>query len=163
MRFFCDKSFHEELLALIPLEGYTNGEAIYQKLIILFEKFNLDLQKIHLLVTDGAPSMIGRIKGVAARMSNVVPHLQCLHCIIHRAVCSKLSDDLKDIMDTVIVIINLIRSTSSLQHRLFSNLLDDVSAEYQDLLIHFDVRWLSKGEFLDRFCDLKDEILVFLL
>ena len=107
--------------------------------------------------------MIGRIKGVAARFSNVVSHLQCLHCIIHRAVlCSKLSDDLKDIMDTVIVIINFIRSTSSFQLRIFRKLLDDVFAEYQDLLIHCDVRWLSKGKSLDQFCDLKDEILVFL-
>ena len=59
-------------------------------------------------------------------------------------------------------IINFIRSTSSLQHRLFLNLLADASAEYQDLLLHCDVRWLSKGNSLDRFCDLKDEILSFL-
>jgi hypothetical protein len=35
-------------------------------------------------------------------------------------------------------------------------------AEYQDLLIHNVVRWLSKGKFLERFINLKDEITKFL-
>lgn len=59
-------------------------------------------------------------------------------------------------------IINFIYCTSSLQHRLFRKLLTDMSAEYKDLLIHNDIRWLSKGNALKRFCELREEILVFL-
>lgn len=58
--------------------------------------------------------------------------------------------------------INFIRSTSSLQHRLFRMLLSEMSAEHHDLLLHNDVRWLSKGRALERFCDLKEEITAFL-
>jgi hypothetical protein len=35
-------------------------------------------------------------------------------------------------------------------------------AEHQDLLIHSEVLWLSKGKFLERFVNLKDEITKFL-
>ncbi|QQP35653.1 Uncharacterized protein FKW44_023937 [Caligus rogercresseyi] len=64
-------------------------------------------------------------------------------------------------MDDVMAIINFIRSTSSLQHRLFRQLLVEMNAEHYDLLLHNDVRWLSKGNALQRFCDLREEITVF--
>ena len=68
--------------------------------------------------------MTGRVKGLVARLATVAPHMQFLHCIIHQAVlCAKLSGDLKNTMDTVMNVVNFIRSTSSLQHRLFRMLL----------------------------------------
>lgn len=65
-------------------------------------------------------------------------------------------------MDNVMAIIKFIRSTSSLQHCLFRQLLSEMSAEHQDLLLHNDVRWLSKGKTLERFCHLREEIKAFL-
>lgn len=50
----------------------------------------------------------------------------------------------------------------SLQHCLFRQLLADMSAEHTDLLVHNNVRWLSKGKVLDRFCELRQEIGSFL-
>ena len=41
-------------------------------------------------------------------------------------------------------------------------LLSEISAEHHDLLLHNDVRWLSKGKALERFCDLRGEITAFL-
>ncbi|KAK0135907.1 SCAN domain-containing protein 3 [Merluccius polli] len=40
---------------------------------------------------------------------------------------------------------------------------DEMSAEHHNLLLHNDVRWLSKGKALERFCDLREEITAFLL
>ncbi len=65
-------------------------------------------------------------------------------------------------IDNVMATINFIRSTSSLQHRLFRMLLSEMSAEHHDLLLHNDVRWLSKGKALERFCGLREEIITFL-
>ncbi len=65
-------------------------------------------------------------------------------------------------MDNVVPTINFIRSTSSLQHRLFCKLLSEMSAEHHDLLLHNDIRWLSKGKALEHFCDLREEIVTFL-
>ena len=35
---------------------------------------------------------------------------------------------------------------------------EEMSAEHKDLLMHNDVRWLSKGRVLERVCDLRDEL-----
>lgn len=146
----------------LPLYPFP-GEVIYQKIVMFFNEHELDLQKVCMLVTDGAPAMMGRVKGLVARLAAIAPHMQFLHCIIHQSVlCAKLSGDLKNTMDTVMSIVNFIRSTSSLQHRLFRQLLADMSAEHTDLLVHNDVRWLSKGKVLDRFCELRQEIVSFL-
>lgn len=37
-----------------------------------------------------------------------------------------------------------------------------MSADHTDLLLHNDVRWLSKGNALRRFCELRQEIVAFL-
>ncbi|CAG5116250.1 unnamed protein product [Candidula unifasciata] len=107
--------------------------------------------------------MLGKHQGVTARLSAVTPQMQSLHCLIHQNVlCSKLSNEMKETMDMVMKIINFIRSSSSLQHRLFRQLLEETEADYKDLLLHNDVRWLSKGKALDRFWSIKEEMICFL-
>ncbi len=163
VRFHDRIRFREELLGLIPLEGHATGEVMFQKIVAFFKVRELDLQKVCLLVTNGTPAMIGRLQGLVARLSTVAPHMQFLHCIIHQSVlCAKLSSDLKNTMDTVMNIVNFIRSTSSLQHCLFRMMLADMFAEHTDLLVHNDVRWLSKGNALNGFCELQQEIVSFL-
>ena len=145
------------------MEGHTTGEILFTKIASFFEENKLDLARVNMLVTDGAPSMAGREQGLAARMAAAAPQLRSVHCLIHQSLlCAKLSGELKETMDSVMAIINFIRCTSSLQHRLFRKLLTDMSAEYKDLLIHNDIRWLSKGNALKRFCELREEIVVFL-
>uniref|UniRef100_A0A3Q0RPI0 SPIN-DOC-like zinc-finger domain-containing protein n=1 Tax=Amphilophus citrinellus TaxID=61819 RepID=A0A3Q0RPI0_AMPCI len=119
----------------------------------------LDMTRVCMLVTDGAPSMTGKVSGLTA----VAPRMTALHCIVHQAVlCAKLNGHFKNVMDDVMATVNFIRATSSLQHRLFRQLLSDMSPEHHDLLLHNDIRWLSKGNPLERFCALKEEIQVFL-
>ncbi|KAK6491839.1 general mRNAion factor II-I repeat domain-containing protein 2B-like [Huso huso] len=163
VRFYDGEIFKEEFLCLIPIETYTTGEIVFEKVKGFFNQHGLDLQKVNLLVTDGAPSMTGKEKGFASRLTVIHPSLNTLHCIIHQTIlCGKLSGELKKTMDFVMRLVNYIRSTSSLQHRLFQALLQDVSAEYNDLLLHSDVRWLSRGCVLGRFCALQKEIIEFL-
>jgi hypothetical protein len=144
VHFFDDKCFREELLSLLPLKGHATSEIIFEKITTFFEDNGLDMRRVCMLVTDGAPSMTGKVKGLAARWSAVAPQMISLHCIVHQTVlCAKLSGELKSTMDSVMATINFIRSTSSLQHRLFRMLLSEMSAEHHDLLLHNDVRWLS--------------------
>ncbi|XP_072376072.1 protein FAM200A-like [Diabrotica undecimpunctata] len=59
-------------------------------------------------------------------------------------------------------IANSIRA-KSLQRRLFEALLEaSDSPEHTDLLLHTDVRWLSRGKFVDRFQELRPKIISFL-
>ena len=153
VRFFDGECFREDLLGLIPMEGHTTGEILFTKVASFFEENNLDLVRVNMLVTDGAPSMVGRDQGLAGRMAAAAPQVRSLHCLIHQSLrCAKLSGQLKESMDSVMAIINFIRCTSCLQHSLFRKLLPDMSAEYKDLLIHNDISWLRKGNALKRFC-----------
>jgi len=64
----------------------------------------------------------------------------------------------KEIMDIAFKIVNSIRG-SSLKRCLFQLQLDEGQPE---LLLHTDVRWLSRSKFMQRFRDLLTEIKVFL-
>ena len=164
VRYFDGKEFKEDLLALIPLEGQTTADIIFTKLSERFERLSLSFEKVNLLVTDGAPAMVGKHRGLVSRLKEVAPQMQGLHCLIHQSVlCARLSGELKGIMDKVMRIINFIRGTSSTQHRLFRQLVaDSEEATHGDLLLHNGVRWLSKGKALERFCALLDEVKIFL-
>uniref|UniRef100_A0A3P8SG92 HAT C-terminal dimerisation domain-containing protein n=1 Tax=Amphiprion percula TaxID=161767 RepID=A0A3P8SG92_AMPPE len=145
-RFFDGKTFWEELLCLLPLTGRTTGEIIFTELTQFFVKNGLYVGKIVSIVTDGAPSMVGQHKGLVSRLSAANPALLAFHCIIHKSVlCAKLCGKMKETMDTVTRLVNFIRESSSLQHGLFRAMLDEMSAEHKDVLLHNDVRWLSKG------------------
>ena len=64
-------------------------------------------------------------------------------------------------MKKVVSTINFIKSRA-LNHRQFQQFLEDVEAEYGDLIYYCEVRWLSKGKVLKRFYDLRDEIATFM-
>ena len=65
--------------------------------------------------------------------------------------------NMKKIMDIAMKIVCSIRAMS-LQRRLFRDHLEEAEAEHTDLLLHTDVRWLSRGRFLERFRELLPEI-----
>ena len=71
------------------------------------------------------------------------------HCVIHRyALASKaLSTSLQDVLNSVIKIVNCIKS-GSLNTRLFKQLCKDMSSSHEVLLFYTSVRWLSKGNIL---------------
>ncbi|KAK0152133.1 SCAN domain-containing protein 3 [Merluccius polli] len=159
VRYFDGKLFREDLLALIPLEGHTTGDILFTELSKVFEWLSLSFEKY------GAPAMVGRHRGLVSRLKELSPEMHGLHCLIHQSVlCAKLSGELKGVMDRVMRIINFVRGTSSTQHRLFRQLVaDSEDATHDDLLLHNDVRWLSKGKALDRFCALLGEVKAFLM
>ena len=164
VRYFDGKDFKEELLSLIPLEGHTTGDVIFAKLEELFQLHSLSFERVNLIVTDGAPAMVGKHRGLVSRLKQLAPQMHGLHCLIHQSVlCARLSGELKNVMDKVMKVIHFVRGTSSTQHRLFRQLVaESADATHDDLLLHNDVRWLSKGKALDRFCALLNEIKAFL-
>nr|XP_061838269.1 protein FAM200A-like [Nerophis lumbriciformis] len=63
---------------------------------------------------------------------------------------------------TMMKLINFLRASSALQHRLLRTFLTEVDAAFDDLLVHNNVRWLSKGRVLERFWAVREELQVFL-
>ena len=87
------------------------------------------------------------------------PDLIAYHCLIHQTVlCAALSEDFAEVMNTMMKLINFLRTSSSLQHCFLREFLEDVEANAIDLLLHNSVRWLSKGNALGRFWSIQKEI-----
>lgn len=68
-----------------------------------------------------------------------------------------------DVMDAVVKTINFIKGGHNAKnHRLFKNFLNEFGAEFNDVVMFTNVRWLSRGNSLSRFFELRIEILTFL-
>jgi hypothetical protein len=65
-------------------------------------------------------------------------------------------------MRIVIETVNKIRA-NPLSHRQFRELLEEIDAEYGDLIFYSHVRWLSRGKVLMRLFKLREEIDLFLI
>ncbi|QQP40840.1 Uncharacterized protein FKW44_015026 [Caligus rogercresseyi] len=138
---FKDFSTKEELLTLLPLKTTTRGVDIYNAVKEFFNIKKIPLQKLVSITTDGAPAMTGQHVGFIAHCKSdpAFPKFVQYHCIIHQqALCAKVIG-FEHVMTPVVRIINSIRSKAK-QHRSFKVLLEELSAEYRDLLLHTDIR-----------------------
>ena len=99
-----------------------------------------------------------------ARVLQVAPLINFTHCIIHREslACKTLDPDLNGVLDVGIKIVNFIKSRSLLT-RLFTTLCDEMSSHHKSLLLHSEVRWLSRAKVLTRLYELRDEVYLFLM
>lgn len=165
VRFFNkDKNiFCEDLLGLTPLQTSTRGEDIYLAIKEMLIKRGIEPKQVVSVTTDGAPAMIGREKGAVGRLKKDNPELIAYHCIIHQSVlCSALSDEHAEVMNTMMKMINFLRASSSYQHRMLREFLREVEANADDLLLHNNVRWLSKSRVLERFWSIRREVAAYL-
>ena len=91
------------------------------------------------------------------------PEIFAIQCVVHREhlVAKHLSVRLHDSLNIVITVVNKIKS-SALNDRIFRQPCHENETEFERLLFHTEVRWLSKGNCLSRFCSLFDTIVEFL-
>lgn len=128
------------ILTLLPLKTTTWGVGIYNAVKSFFAEKKAPLQKLVSVTTDGAPAMTGRHAGFIAHCKGDTdfPPFLHYHCIIHQqAICAKVTG-FEHVMTPVVKIINGIRSKAK-QHRTFKVLLEELSAEYGDLLLHTEI------------------------
>jgi hypothetical protein len=58
----------DELLELVPRKGKTGADEIFSQLVNFLNKYELPWGKMVGFVSDSAPAMTGKIKGVAAKL-----------------------------------------------------------------------------------------------
>lgn len=153
----------QELLFAKTLMTDTKGESIFNTIKDYFTEKNIPLSNILSVATDGAPAMTGRLRGFIAFLKEEVPNILAVHCVIHRQhlVAKNPSPRLHQSLQFVISAVNKIRS-NSLNDRLFRQLCNENDEDFNRLLLHTEVRWLSKGACLNRFWSLLDSVLEFL-
>ena len=126
------------------------------------ENLQLDSSKLISVCTDGVPAMTGKVAGATTLLENFInlPLLK-YHSIIHQeSLCGK-TLNLQHVMLSVVKCVNNIR-TRALNRREFSEYCEILDTEYGNLILHCEVRWLSRGQVLARFWKLKNAIHNFL-
>nr|CAI5868874.1 unnamed protein product [Callosobruchus analis] len=154
----------EELMCCIELPSQTTGAEIFKAVNTYMENNSIDWKKCICLCTDGAAAMTGRHTGVAKRITDVASEgLVVTHCIIHREhlAAKKLSPQLNDILLESVKIVNFIKS-NALNSRLFTTLCQEMGSDHVQLLLHAEIRWLSRGKVLKRLYELRNEVQLFL-
>jgi len=123
---------------------------------------NINLENVTAVATDGAPAMVGRYRGFATLLKQKVPHVT-IHCVLHRThlVAKKLSGELHEALMICIRSINKIKA-HPLNSRVFAKLCEKNDETTNRLLMHTEVRWLSRGDSLQRLVDVFDSTMEFL-
>ncbi|XP_062565796.1 zinc finger BED domain-containing protein 5-like [Armigeres subalbatus] len=162
VRYFWNDNIHEEMLFCEPIMRGTSDE-IFEKLNSFVKAKNLEWEKCVGVCTDGARAMCGRNSGVVTRILKLCPNASWTHCSLHREalVAKTLSDDFKNVLNTTVKIVNFVK-TKPLQSRLFEKLCEDMGSDFTSLLLHTEVRWLSRGRVLTRVLELREELAIFL-
>uniref|UniRef100_A0A8C5QD50 General transcription factor II-I repeat domain-containing protein 2A n=1 Tax=Leptobrachium leishanense TaxID=445787 RepID=A0A8C5QD50_9ANUR len=122
------------------------------------------MDKLISVCTDGAPCMVGKNKGfVALLREHEKRPILSFHCILHQEeLCAQMcGEQLGEVMSLVIRVVNFIVARA-LNDRQFKTLLDEVGNNYPGLLLHSNVRWLSRGKVLSRFAACLSGIRTFL-
>jgi hypothetical protein len=108
--------------------------------------------------------MVGKTAGAVSRIKPIAKNCSSSHCIIHRQALAvkNMPLSLKTVLDESVKIINFIKSRP-LNMRLFRILCDDLGRIHTSLLLHTEVRWLSRGKILLQLFELRADVRAFLL
>ena len=163
VRYIWDGESLEDFLFCKALLGRTTGEELFKAVNDFFEEHALAWAQCIRLCTDGAAAMTGKKSGLVGRVKQVAPHITATHCMIHReALASKEMDEsLADVFSMCVKIVNFIKARP-LNHRLFETLCREMEAQHKHLLLHTEVRWLSRGRVVQRLYELREELTSFL-
>jgi len=84
-------------------------------------------------------------------VKQVASHIASTHCMIHceALVAKDMIEDPAYVFSTCVKIVNFIKARP-LNHRLFENMCREMEAEHKHLLLHTEVRWLSRGRVVQR-------------
>ncbi|GFT87522.1 SCAN domain-containing protein 3 [Nephila pilipes] len=141
----------------------TSKDILYNK----FKKNYLDVNDIPMknitsCTADGAPNMMGKKNGCLKLMKDANPEMIIVHCVINKEnlVAKNISPVLNEVLHAVIKYVNTIKASAKCE-RLFKLFCEEQNEDHVRLLLHTELRWLSKGNCLKRFMQLFGAINVF--
>ena len=126
-----DFQIDENLLFLESMHKTTRGEDLLQKLLQALNKFNLPLDKLCGVATDGAPAMVGKHKGMVSLLKKEInargirhDRLVFFHCIVHQQTLCAKSVKFDHVISVDTSCINFIKKRD-LNNRMFKQVLKD--------------------------------------
>ncbi|KAL3969146.1 gap junction alpha-4 protein [Sarotherodon galilaeus] len=163
VRYVKDDMIKEDFLFCKPLTTTTKAADVKKLVHDFFRDNNLSWDMVSAVCTDGAPVMLGKNSGFGVLVKADAPHIIVTRCILHRhALATKtLPPKMAEVLKTVVECVNYVRN-SALRHRIFSELCKEMGSEFEVLLYHSNVRWLSRGQVLNRVFAMRVELALFL-
>ncbi|GFT80332.1 SCAN domain-containing protein 3 [Nephila pilipes] len=163
VRYIEEGHFAEEMLICKRLESTTTSKDIYNKLRNYLDVSDILMKNITSCAADRPPNMMGKKNGCLKLMKDANPERIIVHCVIHKEnlVAKNISPVLNEVLRAVIKCVNTIKASAK-SERLFKLFCEEQNEDHVRLLLHTEVRWLSKGNCLKRFMQLFDAISVFL-
>ena len=172
VRFVKGNAIVDEFLFCQKMKERTIVKDICDLVNAFLRENSIAWNKVGLVCTDGAPTMIGHRSGCfIALMKQVALHIVSNYCSIrkHASACKTLPFELKSVLDSVVKAVNFIRGRAvnfirgrAVNSRLFKAFRDDLGKDHQYLLSHTEVRWLSRGKMLSSVAELVTEVAGFL-
>ncbi|XP_068208551.1 zinc finger BED domain-containing protein 5-like [Palaemon carinicauda] len=152
----------EQFMFCKELQTRTTGEDIFVSVNSYLTQHGLSWNYCCGICTDGAPSMIGKYKGFITRALKENPSIITTHCFLHReALVAKTSgEELTEVLNQSVQMVNFIKSRP-LKKRVFQKMCQEMGAVHISLILHTDIRWLSRGRVLNRVLELKEELKTF--
>lgn len=162
IRFYYDGGIIEQFFFCHKLKTRTTGQEIFQCVNTYFENNTLSWKYCIALCTDGAPSMTGRLNGFVTLVREKNPEIVLTHCFLHREalMMKTIGPALQEVLNEVVKMVNYIKS-KPMKSRIFAQLCIEMESPHQTLLMHTEVRWLSRGKVLVRVYELRNEMAVF--
>ncbi|XP_067130994.1 zinc finger BED domain-containing protein 5-like [Centruroides vittatus] len=156
--------FAEEMLFCKQLESTTKSRDIYNIFKCYLDDNEIPMKNVISCAADGAPNMMGKKNGCLQLMKADNPEMTLIHCVIHKEnlVAKNMSPILHETLNAVIKCINSIKASAKTE-RLFKLFCEEQNEGHVRLLLHTEVRWLSKGNCLKRFIELFDSLKKFLI
>ncbi|XP_064113862.1 protein FAM200A-like [Macrobrachium nipponense] len=133
VRYIHDVKIVNQFFCCKELKETTTGKDIFSTLSEYLKSVGLSWQSCVGICTDGAPAMIGSIKGfvslVKKENSSVITR-----CFLHREVlvAETISNDLKSVLGKVVKMVNFMKSRL-LKSRLFAKLCEELEAKHLNL------------------------------
>lgn len=162
VRYLYQENAHEDLLCNLSLPTKTTGAELF-KAMDNYISMKLKWSFCVGICTDGAAAMTGRISGLTSRIKEVAPESESTHCIIHREMLAsrEMSQEFNNVLKDAVEVINHIKARA-LNSRLFAELCNEMDADHRHLLLHTEIRWLSRGKSLNRVFELREPLKKFL-
>ncbi|GBN34853.1 Zinc finger BED domain-containing protein 5 [Araneus ventricosus] len=161
-RYFNVKEFEENPSLCYLLTKRCTGKDIFNAIQDYFCGNEIDWAKCCDVCTDDGKSMSGSYKRLRDNIKIVVPHVAWSHCCIHRQslAAKPLPNSLKEVLSQSVKVLNFIKANST-NTRLFKSLCGDMGSLHTTLLLHTEVRWLSRGNVFTRSFEVRHEVHVF--
>ena len=104
----------KEFMFCHQMQCRTTGLNIFNVLNDFFSQSQLSWERCVGICTDSAVSITGQHSGTVARITEKVPNILQMHCMIHREVlvAKRLAQSLSEVLSSYVKIVNSIKARS---------------------------------------------------